>query len=118
MAQRIPLYFSSSADFTQRLELEGAELIIRLYWNVRNKTAYMDFTDRNKSTIHGMKIVPNFPLLRQIKGTVDFRGDFVVLPATLQAPAEITYENFGTDHILYYLTNEEMENWENTYGSR
>lgn len=118
MAQNIPIFLETSSDFTQRLELETGVCTLRIKWNVRNETAYLTFTDRFNNTLQNIKIVPNWPLLRHLKGSIDFRGDFVAVAINSAAGNEITYENFGTDYRLLYLTPAEVQRWEDTYGAR
>jgi hypothetical protein len=116
MAQEIPILLEQSADFVQTVELDGAVVVIRITWNVRNDTGFMEFTDGDGNTINGIKIVPNWPLLRQLKGSTSIDGDFIVVRDDNTVETEITYDNLGSGQNLYYVTQEELLVWEDYYG--
>ena len=117
MAQLIPVYLTTSSDFSQELELGNQLINMRIKWNVRNGAPHMDFTDDLGVTLYGIKIVPYWPLLRQIKGPTNFKGDLMVLKEDENASTEITYANLGNGQNFYYLTEDEVETWEINNGS-
>lgn len=118
MAQLIPVFLSTSSIFSEKVELNSELIELRFAWNVRNGSVHLDFTDAEGSTLHGIKVVPNWPLLRQRKGSINFDGDLVVIADDSLVGSEITYTNFGNGQNLYYLTPAEMTEWEEAYGSR
>jgi len=117
MAQIIPIYLTTSSDFSQELELGGQLVNMRIKWNVRNDTAHMDFKDPIGNWIYGVKVVPYWPLFRQIKGAIEFDGDLMVLADDQGVGTQITYDNFGNGQNLYYLSKEEADYWEEINGS-
>jgi hypothetical protein len=120
MAQIIPVFLTTSSDNTQSVELDGIIYTVRIQWNVRNDTGFLDLTenDQDGGMVKGVKIVPNWPLLRQIKGQLNMKGDLIVLKEDAALGTEITYGNFGNGYNFYYVTSEELLEWEEYYGSR
>lgn len=116
MSVAIQMFLTSSADFTQQVTLERQLVTIRIRWNIRNDSGFMDFTDELGNTLYGVRLVKNWPLLRQMKGTIEFEGDFFILPAGDTDPGEITYQNLGNELLLLYYTPEEVEAWEDETG--
>jgi hypothetical protein len=117
MAQIIPIYLTTSSDFSQELELGGQLIDMRIKWNIRNGTPHMDFKDSFGDWVYGVKVVPYWPLFRQIKGSMEFDGDLMVLRDGTGVENEITYENFGSGQNLYWLSKEEVDYWEVANGS-
>ena len=117
MAQQIPIYLTTSSDFSQELELGGQLINMRIKWNVRNNTPHMDFQDSFGNWVYGIKVVPYWPLFRQIKGSLEFDGDLMVLRDGQSIELDITYDNFGNGQDLYYLTRNEVAYWEALNGT-
>lgn len=120
MAQLIPIYLETSSDFVETVSLDGVIYELRITWNVRNDTAHLSLTenDEDAGAVKSVKVVPNWPLLRQLKGQLKMSGDLIVLKEDAAIGDEITYDNFGNGYNLYYVTSEEMLIWEEYYGSR
>lgn len=112
----IPLYQSISANFTQRIELNEQLVQIKITYNVRAGFFFMRLTDENENFLAGVKIVPNFPLLRQSAALLNFTGDFLVVQESENVEDEITYDNFGAGWTLYYITPDELIEWEDENG--
>lgn len=108
----IPTFQDQSADFVQTIELNEQLVEIRVIFNVRNEFFHMDFFDQNGDAVYGIKMVPNWPLLKYHKGFIDFDGDIMVLAKETVETDEITYDNFGPVWGFYYLTEDEVEAWE------
>lgn len=119
MAQRIPIFLEASATFNQLIELDGALYTIRIQWNVRNNTAYLSISEENEfaGKVTSIKIVPNWPLLRQIKGGLTMTGDLIVIKEDAALGNEIEYTTLGNGYNMYYVTSDELLVWEEFYGA-
>jgi hypothetical protein len=117
----IPISQAISSDTTQAVELDGQLVTLRFVWNgLRrddgNGYFFLTFTDQNGNPIRGIKIVPNWLLLKQYKGSTDFRGDFLVVRSEVEAENIITYDNFGVGWTFNYITELEVDQWEEANG--
>jgi hypothetical protein len=116
MGQIIQIFQDVSSDHTQVIELDTVTITLRLKYNVRNASWFYSFTTENNE-ISDIKLVSNFPMLRQHKAIAsDIPGDFFVIKTNDNAGDEITYDNLGTDYQLIYATADEVVNWFNTYN--
>jgi len=116
MSVGIPVFQSISADFTQRIELNGQLVTLRLTYNIRNEFFSLRFTDPDGVQLSGMKLVPNFLLLRPHLPFINFSGDLMVVKDDASLGDEITYDNLGAGWNLYYLTEAEAEAWGTANG--
>lgn len=105
-----------SADFVQEIELDLQIVTLRIVYNIRNDFFHLNFTDPNGVILYGVKIVPNFPLLRGHKAFILFSGDLFVVKEEQVLGDEITYANFGKGYNLNYFTEEEVNTWETDNG--
>jgi hypothetical protein len=113
----IPVFQNQSADFVQEIELGGQLISLDIIYNIRNEFFHLNnFTDQNGNPLHGIKIVPDFPLLDWHKGLIDFDGDLMVIKQDLEAGDDITYDNFGNGWNLFYLTPDEVDEWKDANG--
>jgi len=108
----LPTFQTVSADYTFQLNVENQAANARVIYNVRNGCFSLYFTDGDGNEINSIKIVPNYPLLAARKGFTSLRGDFFVFNDGAPGETEITYDNFGNGFNLYYLTADEVEQWE------
>ena len=113
---QLPLFPTVSSNFTYNIQLEEQVCIIKCVYNIRNGSFHIDFTDGNDNIVRGIKMVPGFPLLKYKKGFTDLNGDLMMRAVTEAAGDEITYDNFGTDYQLFYMTEDEIIAWEEEVG--
>ena len=113
----IPTFQKLSSSFQQEIVLGNRVLLLKLSWNTRIEAWFLHYEDvQTGACIAGLKLVENWLLLRQYKATIpNERGDFIVLRNNTDAP-RITYDNLGTEFILYYVTDAESDAWESNYG--
>lgn len=114
---QLPVFQTISADFSYTIKLENQIVTLRFKWNVRAGNFFLDFTDAGGNSLYGIKLLPNWPLLKYGKGNIDrFSGDLMIFQAENSAESEITYDNLGVGWILYYLSQEEVSAWEAENG--
>lgn len=113
---KIPTYQDISADFDQEIELNGQLVQLRIKYNTRVDFFFLDFTDQDGNVVYGLKIVPDFILLDQHRGFVEFEGDLIVLKTDENTGNDITYDNFGNGWDLYYMTPDEVTQWRTDSG--
>ena len=113
----IPIFSTSSADFTQTIELDTTIVTLRLKYNIRNANWFMSVSTENYQ-LNDIKLVSNFQLLHQYKANFpELPGDFFVIKTNeTTEDTEITYENLGNDFLLLYLSPEEVEQWREENG--
>lgn len=108
----IQMFQEASADFTQTIDLDGTPFILRVTWNTRVESFFMDIQDRNQQDILlGIRLVPNYLLVRDYVQETLPPGDFYLWDS-LNTPEDfgVTFDNLGNRYILLYLTKEEIEN--------
>lgn len=108
---KIPVFQDVSANFTQQIELAGQVVFIQLIWNTRIDSFFLTFTDQNGSEVKSIKLVANWPILERRKGFIEFDGDLMVRKTDTEVETEITYDNLGNGWDLFYLTEEEINQW-------
>jgi len=113
----IPIFQNLSSTFTQEIVLGDRVLNLTLSWNTRAEAWFLKYEDVNTGAcICGVKLVENWLLLRQYKAKIpNESGDFIVLRLNTDEE-KITYDNLGVSFLLYYVTDEEGDEWENYYG--
>lgn len=98
-----------SSDFEFNIDLENANITIRLIYNTRVDYWFANFsTDIN--SIQSVKLVVNSLLLDQYKASLpDIKGDFIVarISEDLTNPP-LTYDNFGIEWGFIYMTQAEV----------
>lgn len=109
---RIPALQAASSNVQQRIELDQQIVELTLTWNSREEFFYLTITDPLGSTLSGVKVVPEWPLLRQFRGAIEFRGELMVLRTNNEVGDSITYDNLGGGWDLLFLTNSEVDQWE------
>ena len=112
----IPIFQTTSSDFIQKISLGGQLVKIRLKYNIRSFSFHIDFTDSFSNIITGIKLVPNWLLLRGHSRFLSFSGDLIVLKADEKASPTITYDNFGSGWELLYMTEDEASVWRSDNG--
>lgn len=101
--------FSIPSDkpfFTMRVVLDGAEYVLRFEWNMRCGW-FIGLSDQDDVTIFSPKrMVPDWDYLRHETDPRRPRGVLMVVDTTGSGePAG--YDDFGTRHLLCYMTEDE-----------
>lgn len=103
----IPIPSPLLPSFTQRSKLDGREYVIAFVWNEREARWFFDLADENGDPIvSGVKVIPNFPLLRRV---VDARcppGELAAVDNTGDAP--ILFSDLGTRAVFVYYAAAEL----------
>jgi hypothetical protein len=111
----IPVFQNTVSNWRESILLEDKRISFRFMYNIRNNFFHIDFTDAENNTIYGIKVVENFPLLKYKKGFVVFDGDIFLLQKE-ESDEGVTYENLGVTWALFYLTPDEVVEWEDENG--
>lgn len=115
---QIETFQDQSADFVQTIELDGIFVSIRLVFNVRTETWFInEYTeiDTGKS-LFGVKVINGSPLFLSMKTRIDIPGDFMVIKEDEALNGSIDYDNLNNGYNLYYLTAEEVQEWRTENG--
>ena len=112
----IPVFQTTSSDFIQKITLVGQLVNIRIKYNIRSFCFHMDFTDQNNNSIYGIKLIPNWPILKGHKNLLSFSGDLIVISTATNTDKIITYDNFGIGWALTYLSEDELIIWRSENG--
>jgi hypothetical protein len=117
MAIEIPLFQDQSADFTQNIDLENVNVEIRIVYNTRVETWMMRLKTNNYE-LNGLKLVKNFPLLWRHKALFpEVIGDFIILKISDDINVnDLDYDTFGVYFALFYITQDELEEWKENNG--
>jgi hypothetical protein len=117
MAIEIPLFQEQSADFTQNIDLENVNVEIRLLYNTRTETWMMRLKTDNYE-LDGLRLVKNFPLIWRHKAVFpEVIGDFIVLKISDDINInDLDYDTLGVYFGLFYITQEELEQWKTNNG--
>lgn len=100
---------------------DGTPTVLTLSFNERSEFWYTDIektlSDGTKQSYTGVKLVPNWPLLWEHKGVFPFPGDFLVLPTSAAASSQpIGYFDLGTNWVLCWLLDSEVDAWRSANG--
>lgn len=118
MATIVPTFQNKSSKFRQEIILDGLAVTLILEWNSRAGYWFLTITD-GIFTLWRKKLVANWPIFRQSRAAFpNLRGSIIALKTDLEAGPEVTYENLNAGWTLYYLTEEEVDQWEVDYGLR
>jgi hypothetical protein len=109
----IETFQEQSADFVQVVELDEIIVSLRLTFNVRNETWFINeyLETETEKALYGIKVTKEFPLIWPLKTQIDLPGDFMVIKRDEDVEDEITYDNFNNGWDLFYLTQEEVNTW-------
>jgi len=112
----IPVFQDQSSDFTERITLDNVEISLRFAWNTKSQYWMLNEYKEVASglTLNGIKMVVNFPLLYQF--VTNLSGQFLIFLQNSALTTEITYSSLGEGHGLFYLSNEEFNNWKDFNG--
>lgn len=87
--------------YRQQTELDSAVYTFDFDWNAREGAWYLSIADIDGVPIRsGLRLVPNWPLLRNLRHTQRPPGELIVLD---QRGAGITLDNLGVDVWLDYF---------------
>lgn len=114
----VPIYQNISSRFSIDIELDNNLYHIKIYWNAREFSWYMDIQDINKdNTIIGIKLVLDYLLLDQYKANFDIDGEFIVWDLEQKDDDGLSYDNLGIRYQLLYIESMELTG-EITIGTR
>jgi len=101
--------FTGEPLYTQRVRLEGKDYVFKLDWSLREERFYLSIFDLDNVPIKvGIKVVPNWPLLRRHRTARLPPGELFAFDlANTDSPAPPTLEDFGTRVQLYYFSSDE-----------
>jgi len=97
------------SSFLQRIKLNGTIYNLKIYWNTRESTWYMDILDQDlEYLLMGLKLVPNFPLLQEYDRSFIDYGNFILVDTSGFATGDRpTFENLGTRYQLIFVEGNE-----------
>jgi len=100
----------NDANFDVRFDLDGAEYRLGLRFNDRDQSWFFDMFDISGTLIRsGVKLVPNFPLNRQIADEIAPPGFLLLVdtrPDDERAPPN--QSELGTEVLLTYVDESEL----------
>lgn len=103
----IPIPSPLLPAFTQRSRLDGREYVISFVWNARESRWFVELLDENADPIvSGVKVIPNFPLLRRVVDPRCPPGELAALDNAGDDP--IVFADLGTRAILVYYSAAEL----------
>lgn len=116
--ENIPTFQTVASNFTQELILGDRLMSLALTWNSRSEVWYMTLEDIDSGHIaRGIKVIPNWALVKQYRAYLpNFEGDIMAVAATEKVSERVTYDNLNVEYKLNYLTETEVETWENENG--
>lgn len=115
---QIPFNPQSASDQSFKIRL-GSELVtLSLTFNTRAGFWYLDVQNEAQESLTSLKVVPNWPLMREYAGFKPIQGDFFVFPLNNSAPISVDYDSLGVSWGLYWATEEEYAEWAVNYGLR
>lgn len=115
----IPMFQDIASKFEQEMLLGNSNVVLKIYWVERAKAWFFDFRIPDTGeVVLGIRIIPQWPLLRQYKAVIpSFLGDLFVGKVDSNADDELTFENLNNEGwALYYITDDELEEWEASVG--
>lgn len=113
---RIPFNPAASAVQHFQVLIPGRELLeLRLVWNGRASAWFVDVYSEGRAA-HGLRLVGNWPLLREHRALSPISGDIVALPVSRDAPGRIGYGDLGKSWGLYWIDPEDVAKWEAAHG--
>jgi len=106
-AKLLPVYVSDSPRYLYNIPLDGDIFVLYFHWNSRENFWYMDIlkSDGTTNILTGIKLVPNYRLLKQYKAIDGLpKGDFVLYDSEENVQDEqLTFENFGVRYKMLYF---------------
>lgn len=109
--QELPSYHQSAPSYTMTVELNATPYIIKMNWNSRTEYWHTTISDNLGGSIAGVKVVAEWPLLKNHRGQITLEGELMVLP-TKESAGAIGYDSLGKDYVLVYMTPDDMVEWE------
>lgn len=98
-----------SAWYEQEVTLEGKNVILEMYWNTRNDSWNLNvYTVDREPIITGVKLVQNNWTHIHYHNAELPLGELVCVKVNDRAE-ELGRHNLGSDYLLVYLTNQEVE---------
>jgi len=116
---QISTYQTASSHYTFSIILEQKVFDLTFFWNERSQNWYFSIENKEDSTkLTNRKLVENWALLRNHKALFrSLEGDFILLRlSNSSSEVELSYDNFGSSFILYFLSSAELASWEVANG--
>jgi hypothetical protein len=116
--EKIQTFQTNSSNFLQETILGQRVMTIIITWNSRSEAWYLSLKDEDTANeLDGIKLVPNWLLIRQYHSQLpNFEGDLIIIKTDNDVEERITYNNLGNGWDLFYVTQDEAEQWEDFYG--
>lgn len=113
---RIPFNSSSSADQTVSVLIPEKQVItLRLVWNTR--ALGWDVEVSSSTGELGMfRLKPYWPLLHEHKALSPILGDIMAMPISGSKKSLSEYGALGDSWGLFWLSEEDVKNWEKANG--
>lgn len=114
---QIPIFKTTSADFTQTIDLDNITVTIRLRYNIRDGFWFMDLSTENYN-LYGLKVIENFPIIFPHYALFpELKGNFFIEQTTnTDEVVSFDYDTFGEVFNLFYYDESEYNTWKDTYG--
>lgn len=113
---QIPFSPQISADQEQRINLDGQMAVMRMTWNVRSGFWFLTLSDDYGNSVSSLKVVPNYPLLRQYRSQKPITGDLICLPIDSSATWPPAFGDLGVRWFLFWISEAELKMWEANNG--
>lgn len=112
--ENIPTFQDKGSSFEQEILIGDRIVKITLFWNSRSEAWYMSVEDVDtEDKLLGIKVVPYWPAIRQFRAYLpNLEGDIMLIPSDVGIEERVTYDNLDNGYSLNYLTEEELETWE------
>ncbi|TOA18432.1 hypothetical protein CGK32_22730 [Vibrio parahaemolyticus] len=113
MAQQLNISTDAAHNFP--VNVNGVPLNLRIVWNSRTESWYLDVSDENSNEIElGIRLIVNQPLVVFGAGSWDLDGNFFVSPTATETEVnneqqKLGRDNFGGDrnYQLFYVPRNE-----------
>lgn len=107
----IRTFQDSSADFSQTIDLDGTPFKLRMTWNTRLASWYMDILTKDLQPILlGIGLVSSYLLLDEWSMDGLPKGDFYLWDSESKPENfGVTFDNLGARYVLMYLTEDELD---------
>ena len=118
MSELIPVFQDISSKWKNSMVLDDLLINMEIHFNSRSESFYLDLFDvENDFSLIGVKLVPNWLLVRQFRAYMpNLEGDLIVLKTDADVGDRITYDNLGNGYDFFFYDNDEAEDWEDENG--
>lgn len=89
-------------DYTLTVTLGSRDYVLRLYWNARDTSWYLDVADSlGIAIVAGLRVVLNWPIMRQVQDSRRPFGDIIAIDTT-DTDTEPGLTDLGSRVLLTY----------------